>query len=295
MQRATPRIGFIGAGRAGSALATALHDAGYSVVAIASRTPASASALASRIPGARATSLQGVIDASDLIFITTPDAAIGDVAAQGRWRPGTAVVHTSGVENRYILQAAADHGAAIGSLHPLQTFAGRDRSAKRFDGTVFAVEAEGELRELLLEIVKALRGRAIEINEAQKALYHASATFASNYVVTLMSLAADIWQRFGWERDDAVAALLPLMQGALSNVEMLGVTGALTGPVARGDVATVEKHIEALRSHDAAVLETYRALARHTLPLARDQGGLSEDAAREIERLLEGIGAAPAR
>jgi predicted short-subunit dehydrogenase-like oxidoreductase (DUF2520 family) len=293
MDSTRPRVGFIGAGRAGSALAIALHEAGYGIVAVASRTAASASALASRIPGARARPVQSVIDASDLVFITTPDAVIGEVASQGHWRPGMAVVHTSGVENRHILQAAAAQGAAIGSLHPLQTFARRDKAPQSLRGTVFAVEAEGGLRGLLLEIVEALGGRPIEIDEDQKALYHASAAFASNYVVTLMSLAAGIWQDFGWERDAAVVALRPLMQGALCNLETLGVSGALTGPVARGDVPTIEKHIGALRSHAPTLLETYRALARHTVPLARERG-LSEDAAREIERLLDAV-EAPAR
>jgi predicted short-subunit dehydrogenase-like oxidoreductase (DUF2520 family) len=283
------KIGFIGAGRAGSALALALANAGYEVAAVASRTPASAEALAARLPDARATALQGAIDACDLIFITTPDAAIRTIAEAGSWRSGVAAVHTSGVEDRHLLRAAAEQGAETGSLHPLQTFADREHGHENVSGSVFGVEAVDSLRETLLSIVEALGGRAVELKASDKALYHASATLASNYVVTLMHLAAGLWQRFGWEPEAATLALLPLLQGTVRNIEHLGVGQALTGPIARGDVATVSQHIEALATAEAGLLATYRQLGLQTVSLAGENGKLKPAAAREIERLLGAV------
>ena len=282
-----PRIGIIGAGRAGSALALGLSRCGYEIVAIASRTLASARRLSEQLPGSRAVSRpQDVVDVAELVLITTPDAAIAAVAGSLRWRPGVAVVHCSGVESRVLLQAAADQGAATGSLHPLQTFADRDQGAANLGGSVFAVEAEAGLRDTLLAMVSALSGRAVEVAAADKALYHASAMFASNYVITLMQMASEIWLRFGRSRPDAVEALLPLMRGAVNNIEALGLPAALTGPIARGDGATVQRHVDALQERLPELLTPYRELGLQTIPVAREQGGLSAAVAADIERIL---------
>jgi predicted short-subunit dehydrogenase-like oxidoreductase (DUF2520 family) len=283
------RIGFVGAGRAGSALALALVNAGHTVIAVASRTPASAEALAARLPDARAMTLQDAIDACDLIFITTPDAAIRMVDEAGRWRRGVAAVHTSGVEDRHLLRVAAEQGAETGSLHPLQTFADREHGYENVSGSVFGVEAEDRLRQTLLALVEALGGRAVELKALDKAMYHASATLASNYVVTLMHLASRLWQRFGWEPEAAALALLPLLQGTARNIGNLGVGQALTGPIARGDFATISRHVEALATADAGLLATYRQLGLQTVSLAREQGSLGPAAAGDIERLLGAV------
>jgi predicted short-subunit dehydrogenase-like oxidoreductase (DUF2520 family) len=280
------RIGFIGAGRTANALARALADAGYAVVAVASRTRASAETLAARLPAARAVaSPQAVVDACDLVFLTTPDVALRDVVESLRWREGVAVVHTSGAESRALLAVAAEQGASTGSLHPLQTFADRDQ-APGLAGTVFAVEAEGDLRLLLLKIVAALGGTPIELRAEDKALYHASAVLMSNYVVTLSKLASDLWLRFGWERPAAIKALAPLLRGAVTNIESLGVPAALTGPVARGDVETVRRHVEALFQAAPEVLPAYRALALETIPVALAKGDLTDEAANALRHVL---------
>ena len=281
------RIGFIGAGRAGTALAMGLAAASYEVVAVASRSPDSAQALAAQLPGAVAQeSPQAVVDGCDLVFITTPDDAIGAVAKALVWRQGIGVVHTSGGESRDVLEPAAAAGAETGSLHPLQTFAGRDANVPDFRGVTFAVEAEGRLHGWLLAIVSALGGETIQLSAADKALYHAGAVLVSNYVVTLTKLATDLWLRFGCERPQALRALLPLLGGTVANLKDLGVPAALTGPVARGDVATVRRHLDALA--DTTLLGAYRALAIETIPVALAKGDLDESAAAELRRLLAG-------
>jgi predicted short-subunit dehydrogenase-like oxidoreductase (DUF2520 family) len=282
-----PRIGFIGAGRTGTALAVALAEAGYEVVAVASRSPASAQALARRLSGARAVeSAQEVVNAADLVFLTVPDDQIRDVSAKLRWRAGVAAVHTSGVETREALSVAASQGAETASLHPLQTLADLEHGAEKLRGSVVAVEADGALRERLLALVEALGATPVELRAEDKALYHASAVLVSNYVVTLAKLATDLWLRFGWERPAALQALLPLLRGTVANLETVGLPAALTGPVTRGDVATVRRHIEALSEAAPDLLATYRALGLQTIAVALAKGGLNAAPAEQLRRLL---------
>ncbi len=288
MNTAKAQVGFIGAGKVGAALAACLQDAGYPVVAVASRTRAAAEAFAAAMPGCRVlATAQEVADAADLVFITTPDDAIREVAQGVRWRPGASVVHTSGAESSEALAAAAAQGAAVGSLHPLQTFADAAQARLNLPGSVFAVEAEGDLKATLMAIVEALRGTAIELRPEDKALYHAAAVLVSNYTVTLAKLASDLWLRFGWERPAAVKALLPLLKGTLANIEALGVPGALTGPVARGDADTVERHLAALAAADPDLVAVYRELALQTIPVALAKGSLSDAGAARLRAILE--------
>jgi predicted short-subunit dehydrogenase-like oxidoreductase (DUF2520 family) len=289
------RIGFIGAGRVGGALAIALREADYPVVAIASRSPESAAGLAALVPGSRAVSPQQVVDASDIVFITTPDSAIRGVCEALGWRPGVGAVHTSGVYSSEVLAAAAAQGAAVGSLHPLQTFADRDQARANLPASVFAVEAQGWLREELLAMVSALGGSAVELTARDKALYHASAVLVSNYTVTLVKMATDLWLRFGVERPAALRALLPLLRGAVNNLEALGLPLALTGPVARGDTETVAAHLEALAKAAPEMLPVYRGLALQTIPIALARGGLDDAAAAELRHLLDRGSDAPTR
>ena len=287
MTRTRPRIGFIGAGRTGTALGLALAEARYPVFAVSSRTMAAAEALAQKIPGCSAYETpQAVADACDLVFLTVPDEAIRPVAKALGWRAGVAVVHVSGVESREALAAAAEQGARTASLHPLQTFADRRPAAPNLRGIVFAVEAEEDLRNELLTVVQDLGGKAIELRGEDRALYHAAAVLTSNYVVTLTKLASDLWLRLGQERPTAVEALLPLLRGAVSNIENLGLPAALTGPIARGDVETMRRHLEALSDAAPELLPVYRELALQTIPVALAKGGLMDSEADELRGLL---------
>jgi predicted short-subunit dehydrogenase-like oxidoreductase (DUF2520 family) len=183
-----------------------------------------------------------------------------------------AVVHTSGVETSAALQAAADQGAATGSLHPLQTFADKENGVEKLAGSAFAIEAEGELKQTLTAMVEALGGAPLYLQAEDKALYHASAVLA--------------WLTFGWERSAALKALLPLMQGAIDNLNQMGLPQALTGPVARGDVESVAQHVEALRQVSPEVLEIYRRLAEESIPITLARGELSNQKAEALRELL---------
>lgn len=274
------RIGIVGAGRLGSALARALGQVGWPVVAVASRTPAHARTLAAAVSGARAVDTpQAVADVAELVFLTVPDTAIASVAASVRWRAGQGVVHTSGVESLTPLASAREHGALLGSLHPLQTFARPSRNPLRsFRGITCAIESDPELFPRLESVVTAVGGEPLLLAPEAKALYHAAAVLAANYVVSLLHVAAQLWRAAALPEDRALQALLPLTRAAVENVAARGPAAALTGPIARGDVETIEKHLGALAAATPEHLALYRELGEATLALARAAGQL--DAAR---------------
>lgn len=280
-------IGFIGAGTVGTAIALKLNGAGYPVVAASSRSGAGASALAARLPGCTACDTnQQVADLADLVFVTTPDDVIIQVTNLVEWRAGEAVIHCSGADSAAILESAAASGALTGTLHPLQTFANAEQALRNIPGSTFALEAGETLLNQLKDIVNALEGHYIEISAADRVLYHAAAVMASNYTVTLVKLASDLWGNFGISQPRAVAALLPLIRGTIHNIETVGLPDCLTGPISRGDVGTVNKHIAALDGAAPDIAKTYRELGRQTLPVALAKGKIDQPRAKALAAAL---------
>lgn len=275
------RIGFIGAGRLASALAPALAQAGYEVVAVAGRQREAARALAARIAGCQAMdSAQGVADATDLAFVTVPDGAIADVAGSLHWRSGMAAAHCSGAAGLELLDPVTQGGGAAGSFHPLQTFATADAPLA---GVTVAIEASGPLLASLDRMAVALGCRPMHLPQGTKALYHASATLASNYLVTLLHEAGRLWEPLGCSESEALAALLPLVKTTMANVERIGLKSSLSGPIARGDSGTVRRHVQALQAGAPDLVELYRELGRKTLPLASLESGQAEEIASILE------------
>ena len=284
-----PKLGFIGAGTVGTALALKLNSRDYPVVAVASRSQASAGNLAERVKGCSAvSSSQDVADAAELVFITTPDDAIASVAAQVDWHRGQGVVHCCGAESTDILAPARKSGARTGAFHPLQTFASVEKALENIPGSTVAIEAEPPLLETLKDIATALGGQWIELKAGDRVVYHASAVIACNYLVTLEKLATDLWQTFNVPRQQAVQALLPLIRGTIRNIETVGIPDCLTGPIARGDIGTVKKHLDALKKAAPDLLSTYRELGLKTIPVALGKGKIDEQRAKELEAVLTG-------
>ncbi|HEX8958718.1 MAG TPA: DUF2520 domain-containing protein [Solirubrobacterales bacterium] len=280
------RIGFVGAGVVGTALALALARRGHEVVAVASRTRASAERLALQLPGCAVESKQGVAERADLVFLTTPDDAIGAVCAEIRWRPESRVVHCSGAASTAVLEPARAAGCLVGGFHPLQTFASAEGAISALPGTTFAVEAEEPLFSELARLAADLGGHYLRLRAEDKVLYHAAAAIASNYLVVLASLAADLWAGLGAGREEAIGALLPLLRGTLGNLERVGLPGALTGPIARGDVGTVRRHLDVLAERAPEVLPAYTLLGREAIRIALEKGTLTQVRAGELAALL---------
>ena len=283
------RIGFIGAGTLGSGLSLALRQLGRDVCAVSSRSRQSADAFAARIPGCVAYSDgQEVADRSDLVFITTSDAAIAPVAAAVRWRPGHQVVHCCGAAGREILQPAADQGAATAAFHPFQTFAGLTdpgQAAARLAGVTFAISADGRLESFLQELAEQLGGHSVTMNDELRSLYHASAVLSCGYLVTLLQAAVDVWRAAGFTEEEGLQAVIAVSRATLENVARLGPRAGVTGPLYRGDVATVQGHLEALLESRPDIADLYRSLTELAVPMASELG-LSPD--RE-ETLRQGL------
>jgi predicted short-subunit dehydrogenase-like oxidoreductase (DUF2520 family) len=290
------KLGFIGAGTVGTALAVRLAEKGYPVVAVASRTFASAERLAAlvlavqvraQVPGCRAVKTgQGVADAAELVFITTPDDAIGNVASGIRWHPGKAVVHCSGAHSTDILSEAKAQGALTGAFHPLQTFASVKYAIQNMPGSTFGIEAEEPLLATLKELAFALDGTPQVLRPDDKVLYHVSAVIASNYLVTLVKLATDLWMDFGATREEAIKALMPLIRGTLNNIQNVGIPNCLTGPIARGDAGTIEKHFEAIKTSAPSIFPIYCELGLNTIPISLAKGKIDAGQAAVLEEIL---------
>jgi predicted short-subunit dehydrogenase-like oxidoreductase (DUF2520 family) len=281
------KLGFIGAGTVGTALSVRLSGLGYPVVAVSSRRRTSAQKLAQVVKGCRVLNSQGVADNAELIFITTPDDAIAQVASEVKWRPGQGVVHCSGADSTDILKPAKQAGAQVGVFHPLQTFASVKQAMENIPGSTFALEAEEPLLKTLKEMATALGGHWVELKAGDKVAYHAAAVIACNYLVTLLKLATDLWQTFDVPPQKATKALLPLLRGTIHNVETVGIPQCLTGPIARGDVGTIKKHLDALERATPHLVAAYRELGLQTIPIAVAKGKIDKNQAEELRVILQ--------
>jgi predicted short-subunit dehydrogenase-like oxidoreductase (DUF2520 family) len=250
-----PSLAIVGAGRAGSALAIAAHEAGYPVAAVASRRGEVARLLADTV-GAQAvgTPLQAVASA-DITLLAVPDGAIVSVAAaiaaSGRSLRGRGVVHLGARFGPGVIASLRGAGAEVGVLHPLQALAG-PASASLLAGASFRVDATGILRRRLLGFVAALGARPLEIDPSQATLYHAAAVLAGNAPLALLEEATRLLEAAGVGRAQALEALAALLEGAARNARRAGPAAALTGPVARGDTDAISAHLDALAPYPEA-------------------------------------------
>jgi len=282
------KIGFIGAGTVGIALAVLLSQKGYQFVGASrkSRTPLeNRTRLVSNFR--ILDSNQEVADSADFVFITTPDDSIAEVASQVKWRSGQSVVHCSGADSIGVLEPARLSGAMVGGFHPLQTFASVEKAIENIPGSTFALEAEEPLLTVLKDMAAALDGFSIELKAEDKAAYHAAAVVACNYLVTLVKMATDLWQTFSIPSDQATRALLPLIRGTLRNIETVGIPQCLTGPIARGDTGTINKHLKTLREKAPELLSPYKELGLQTIPIAKAKGKIDEEQASQLEMILK--------
>jgi len=280
-------IGFIGAGTTGTALAVTMSRKGCPVVAVFSRTQSSSERLARLVSNCRIChSSQELADAAELVFVTTPDDVIAQVCREVRWREGQGVVHCSGAHSVDILEPARRLGALVGSFHPLQTFADVNQAIENLPGSTFALEAEEPFLSTLKELASLVDGNWVVLKPGDKVLYHAAAVFACNYLVTLVKLAADLWLDFGVSSREATRALLPLLKGTINNIDAVGLPNCLTGPIARGDMGTIQRHLTALAARSPSLAATYRQLGLQTIPIALAKGRINEQKAEEMRALL---------
>jgi len=285
------KFAIIGAGMVGTAIGFLLKKAGHEITAIADcsaahlkRAQSYTGAVCFRYPAQAA-------DHADCLLITTPDDSIVSVCAEivgGTSIRGKKVFHMSGAGGLDLLTPATRAGASVASIHPLQSFSSIDSAISSIPGSYFGVTATAGLKKLSADIVRDLRGIPIYITPEQKPLYHAAACIASNYLVSLMSVVESIYLSIGFSEKDARKAYLPLVYGSLKNIEKQGCAKALTGPIARGDSGTVQKHIEAMACHLPDYLPLYSSMGMIAVKLACQKGTLNPTQAKNIIELLKG-------
>jgi len=278
------KIGLIGAGVVGSALASWLQDSGYEITAIASRSHSSAQRLATRV-GSRAVEIEDVATGCQLLFITTPDQAIAQVCDQIAgfgFDSCQAVFHLSGALSSQILVPAKEAGLGVASMHPIGSFANIQQARKSLPHSWYTIEGNPRGRELAAELLTRLGAKFRQIQPQQKPLYHTAAVFASNYLVSLLSVAEELWQQLGLEPSEG---LWELAGGTLANIHRLGTAQSLTGPIQRGDLDTVALHLEVLAAKPA-YLKLYKQLGLAALKLADD---LNEKQKQSLTLLLRGV------
>jgi len=264
------KFAIIGTGVVGTALAVRLADAGLECVGVHTRSQLSYDRFSQYLPH-KFRELSEISTQAELIFITTQDKGIEAVAErltkENARRPGQIWIHCSGSLRSESMRKDPSLPVNYLSIHPLQAFADIDNALNQIEGTHFGVEGDTpECEEIGKGLVKVLGGIPHSIDPEKKTLYHAGAVVASNYLVSLAFLAVKLFGQAGIHQQDALESLLPLMQGSYNNIATVGLPCALTGPIARGDVAVVAKHLQEMPPE---LQETYKGLGKLALELSQ--------------------------
>ena len=272
-------LAIVGAGRVGRALGRRLRDLGWKIGAVVTRNETSARR-AVRFIGAGKAHAQPTrqIVISRVILIAAPDDQISTLARElvrigGEELRGRIVLHTSGALDSHVLDPVKACGAAVGSMHPLQSFSGV--AVPALEGRVFAVEGDTQAVRAARQIARSLGGSPVRISGGKKVLYHAAATMAASNVLAVEEAATQLLMSLGMKRGQATKALLALTRQVLENMEQLGPRAAWTGPLSRGDFRIVEAHLEALRESPVEFAQAVEALNRLTARvLAQSAAGM---------------------
>ena len=281
------RVGVVGAGRVGSALGAALARAGHDVVAATGVSDESRTRAERLLPGVPLLPADEVLALADFVLLAVPDdelrALVAGLADTDAWRAGQLAAHTSGAQGLGVLDPAAARGVTPLALHPVMTFTGRPEDIDRLLGATWGVTAHEDMRPVTELLVVEMGGEPVWVPESARPLYHAALTVASNHLVTLVNDALGLLTDAGVDEPARLAA--PLLSASLDNVLRLG-DAALTGPVVRGDVATVAAHVATLTNEAPDVLPAYVAMARRTAQRAQASGRLSAERAAEVLAVL---------
>jgi predicted short-subunit dehydrogenase-like oxidoreductase (DUF2520 family) len=286
-------VGIVGAGRVGSAFGAAFALAGHTITGASGRSDATVARISSQLAGVPHRRAEDVVREADLVIFAVPDDALAPLIAHlgesGAFRPGVIVAHTSGSHGIGILHPATARGALPLALHPAMTFTGGPDDVERLTGGIsFGVTAPDALKPLVTQLVAELGGSPEWIPDSRRSLYHTALAHGANHLVTLVSEAMDLLRDAGVVHPERV--LSPLLHAALDNTLAMGDV-ALTGPVSRGDVGTIAKHLDALAEVAPESVPAYLALARRTADRAIASGRL---AATDAEPLLGVLASKPA-
>ncbi|MCL1898623.1 MAG: DUF2520 domain-containing protein [Micrococcales bacterium] len=298
-------FGVIGLGRVGGAVARALFEAGHPALGVSARSQAAKDRADVRLPGLPVLEPAQIAEQAGLVWLTVPDDAIEAVTEElaGYWRPGQIVVHTSGAKGVAALDKASANGAIGLAIHPVMTFTGTSLDVAAMRQAPFAVTTPPGFEPIAMALVQELGGHGFYVSEADRPLYHTALAHLSNHLVTLVDQVRSLIQAATSE--DPALILEPLAKASLHGALSNGIV-ALTGPISRGDLATVRLHREALVRFAASrgalvdgamaldpsgaaaldLVNTYLELAKTTARAAERAGRIEHQVAQAIEAAL---------
>lgn len=278
--RGDETFAILGAGRVGISLGLLLRRAGHKIVGCSARSAASLERAVKYLECPSSTSYAEVVSDADCVIIAVPDDQVPAVAGAVRDHlpPGTFVLHTAGSMGLDPLVPLRGAGARVLAVHLLQSVPNVEVGVERIPGSWFGVTCPEELKGWAESLVATLGGKVRWVSEEDRNIYHAAAVIASNYLVALGALIEEA----GLEAEP----YLPLMEGTLRNLSELGPARALTGPVARGDIGTVQRHLRELDSEAPEVGSAYRVLAEVALRLAEKSELIEGETAQEMRQVL---------
>ncbi len=267
-----PTLNLIGAGHVGRVFGRLLgQQGGFSVQQVLTRSPASAQQAVDFIGAGRVATAYDQLQPATLHLLAVGDdqiVAASEALARAVPLQGSVVFHCSGALASDQLRAAREAGALVASVHPIRSFADPAAVAAQFAGTFCGIEGDAGALALLTPALQAIGAQPVPIDAAAKTVYHAAAVFASNYLVTVLDAALRAYQAAGIPEPVARQLAQPLASESMANVFRLGAAPALSGPIARGDFATVARQQQAVSQWDADTGALYQSLVAPTTALA---------------------------
>ncbi|MCX7745613.1 MAG: DUF2520 domain-containing protein [Clostridia bacterium] len=276
------KIGIIGAGKVGSSLATGLKKNGFTVSGLYSRRDEPVKMLSDYLGIPYENNLVKTVQDADILLIAVSDSNISHIALEISDPlkmlniKDKTFIHVSGALSSEELEVLAQHGGYTASLHPIQTFADSLEGWRGLYGIYYGFEGNEKALKVCERITDSFGGKIIKIKKDEKKIYHAALCILSNYMVALSYAAENLFESIGVDRKICMEAFMPIIKRTVSNIETLGSLSALTGPISRGDIGTVETHLWTLKERNPEVLEVYKTLGKVAVDIAFKKGTIKE-------------------
>lgn len=286
------KVAIIGVGRLGAALSQALHKNHYPIVNLIDYDLLRAKQIASIVGVENYSDTIFKLANPDIIFISIPDDEIDVVVSDLKIHFGRKeeipkfVFHTSGALSSDVFKPLKELNISCGSFHPIQAFSGGKDDWKKFQGCYFGVEGDSVAIEKATQIINILNGHKIIIHSEVKPIYHLACTMASNYMVSLMIPIVELFKKMDFSEQETLTVLAPLISTTLANIQNQGIGGALTGPISRGDIGTIKKHLEILTIKFPIYKSIYQQLGKFLLNLKAVHDKIPIDKYEDIMKIL---------
>jgi len=291
MNQSKKNIVIVGAGRVGSSLGYALFKCGYRISAVINKPYNLALKLGTKVATEIVSdNLNNIPDIEKIIFLCVEDEKIGQVAeilsTMDNVTEKDIVVHTSGIINISSLKSLEIKGCKIGCFHPMQTFPEVTYSSKYFKNIYIGLEGSENIIQILKQIVCDLNCHPVVIKTNEKIPYHLGGVFASNYLVCLLYVVKKLYEKIGISEQTAIEILKPIISRTLSNIQKKGTVDSLTGPIVRGDIVSVKKHLNYIEKNFSEIEDLYIELSRVCIQIIKEKGDVNPDYVYQIEKVI---------